>query len=106
MDISGYRYAGGETNCSHGYLMPAILELLRQRQGMSDRRLFDLGCGNGSIANLLTTQGLDVTGVDPSSEGIIQGKNSFPHITLETGSAYDDLAGRFGMVAIARRPAD
>lgn len=61
-----------------------------------DQRLFDLGCGNGSVAAYLAGQGWGVTGVDPSSEGIAQANTAFPHLRLEMGSAYDDLAAIYG----------
>jgi 2-polyprenyl-3-methyl-5-hydroxy-6-metoxy-1,4-benzoquinol methylase len=59
-------------------------------------RVFELGCGNGSVANVLAQQGWSVTGVDPSTEGIAQANAQYPTLKLEEGSAYDDLAARFG----------
>lgn len=59
-------------------------------------RIFDLGCGNGSVASALVEDGYDVCGVDPSTEGIAQAGTAYPHIRLEVGSAYDDLVARFG----------
>jgi 2-polyprenyl-3-methyl-5-hydroxy-6-metoxy-1,4-benzoquinol methylase len=101
---SGYRWANAELNGSHDYLLPAVLrELERVRAalmdaGRQDRRLFELGCGNGSVAvaNVLAQQGWEVTGIDPSSEGITQANSRYPHLRLEEGSAYDDLASRYG----------
>jgi 2-polyprenyl-6-hydroxyphenyl methylase/3-demethylubiquinone-9 3-methyltransferase len=65
-----------------------------------DRRLFDLGCGNGSIGAALSNDGWDVTGVDPSSEGIDQANSEYPKLRLEQGSAYEDLADRFGQFPV------
>ena len=59
-------------------------------------RLFELGCGNGSVANVLSQHGWDVTGVDPSSEGIAQAHSHYPHLKLFAGSAYDDLPAQYG----------
>ena len=94
-NISGYRYEGGATNSSHGYLLPALRAELA-RLNISSRRVFDLGCGNGSIGAALHADGWDVTGVDPSSEGIRQAKLHHPDLKLATGSAYDDLAAQYG----------
>lgn len=58
--------------------------------------MFDLGCGNGSVANELAKQGWQVTGVDPSVQGIAQASARYPHLALYEGSAYEDLATRFG----------
>ncbi len=48
------------------------------------------------MARLLTARGWDVTGVDPSVEGIAQARAADPGLKLVTGSAYDDLAGQYG----------
>ena len=45
---------------------------------------------------MLTEQGWDVTGVDPSAEGIAQARAHYPALKLYEGSAYDDLAARYG----------
>lgn len=104
--ISGYRYGHAGPSHSHGYLLPAVLGLLAELErsdaagGQGARRLFELGCGNGSVANALTERGWDVTGVDPSVEGIAQAQAAYPHLKLEPGSAYDDLAARYGRFPI------
>jgi 2-polyprenyl-6-hydroxyphenyl methylase/3-demethylubiquinone-9 3-methyltransferase len=95
-DISGYAYAGAGLNHSHGYLLPAVRGILRDLDLPPGRRLFDLGCGNGSVAQELSRLGFDVTGVDPSVQGIEQAGRTFPHLKLFAGSAYDDLAARYG----------
>lgn len=59
-------------------------------------KFFDLGCGNGSVAAVLGEAGWDVTGVDPSLDGISVAKVAFPALRLEPGSAYDDLASSYG----------
>ena len=41
--------------------------------------------------------GFDVTGVDTSVSGIRHAKANFPNIRCEVGSAYDDLATRYGI---------
>lgn len=94
-DISGYRWDSAELNQSHDYLLPALLDEL-SRLGSSSKRVFELGCGNGSVANVMAAQGWDVTGVDPSSEGITQANARYPSLRLEQGSAYDDLVARYG----------
>lgn len=98
--IAGYRWSSAELTHSHGYLLPALLrELSALHVNESGRggRVFELGCGNGSVASVLAQQGWDVTGVDPSSEGIAQANAQWPpQLKLFEGSAYDDLATRFG----------
>lgn len=53
------------------------------------------------MANELAKQGWQVTGVDPSIQGIAQASTRYPHLALHEGSAYEDLAARFGPFAVA-----
>ena len=101
MDISGYRYDHASTNPSHLYLLPCVRELLQNaiRSGLS-KRLFEAGCGNGVIADMLSREGFEVVGVDPSRTGIEQAARAYPHLRLETGSTEDDLVARFGTFPI------
>lgn len=100
-DISGYRYDQAGLNHSHDYLLPTVFRLLdRLNLPTGERRLFELGCGNGSVAHALTQRGWDVTGVDPSEEGIAQAKCAYPDIKLYSGSAYDDLAAQYGQFSV------
>lgn len=93
LDSGGYRWDSAELTCAHAYLLPA---LLRELSALRPGRLFDLGCGNGSVANVLANLGWDITGVDPSAEGIAIANARYPHLKLYRGSAYDDLASRYG----------
>jgi 2-polyprenyl-6-hydroxyphenyl methylase/3-demethylubiquinone-9 3-methyltransferase len=99
-EISGYRWENASLTPSHDYLLPALIAELEQlrscAQASVNGRLFELGCGNGSVANELARQGWDVTGVDVSTEGIVQANARYPQLKLEQGSAYDDLVARFG----------
>ena len=93
--ISGYRYHHAKTNKTHGYLLPTVEQAL----GGGDKNVFDLGCGNGSVAAHLASLGYDVSGVDPSTDGIDQANKTHPHLSLRRGSAYDDLASQYGRFA-------
>jgi 2-polyprenyl-6-hydroxyphenyl methylase/3-demethylubiquinone-9 3-methyltransferase len=95
--ISGYCYGNGGHSCAHSYLLPAVRSELAAffASGVA-RRVFDLGCGNGSVAAALSSEGYDACGVDPSTEGIAQARAAHPQLRLEAGSAYEDLVARFG----------
>jgi 2-polyprenyl-3-methyl-5-hydroxy-6-metoxy-1,4-benzoquinol methylase len=101
-DISGYVWNSAALSCAHDYLLPTVLaEMARLRAGAAAGAcVFELGCGNGSVANVLAQQGWSVIGVDPSTEGIAQANARFPALKLEEGSAYDDLTARFGRFPI------
>ena len=94
-NIGGYAYDDARFNASHAYLMPAVSAELAKLPD-TPRRLFDLGCGNGSVSKACADMGWDVTGVDVSEEGIAQANATYPELQLAFGSAYDDLAGQYG----------
>lgn len=101
--ISGYKYSNSIESHAHAYLLPAVQAILAKHvsdQPKSSRRIFDLGCGNGSVASYFVGLGYDITGVDPSSTGIEQAKSNFPNLNLTIGSAYDPLEQSFGTFPI------
>lgn len=93
----GYRYEDAAQSCAHLYLLPLVRsELSVFFAGNADRRVFDLGCGNGSVAAWLDLDAYAVTGVDPSAEGLSHARTAYPHLNLNLGSAYDDLVTEYG----------
>ena len=98
---SGYRYSSASAGHHHDYLLPTVFKALDALDlAAGKRRVFELGCGNGSVAHALTQRGWDLTGVDPSVEGIAQARAAYPELKLAEGSAYDDLAGRYGQFPV------
>ena len=101
-DISGYRYNQSDLNHSHDYLLPRVIRLLDSLNLTDEnKRLFELGCGNGSVANVMSQRGWDITGVDPSDEGIKQARMAYPDLKLAMVSAYDDLTSMYGHFPVA-----
>ena len=98
-NLSGYRYDDNKLNASHDYLLPAMKAILAN-QLPSCQRIFELGCGNGSVANALSKLGFEVIGVDASEEGIAQAHHSYPDLNLHLGSAYDDLRNQYGQFPV------
>jgi 2-polyprenyl-3-methyl-5-hydroxy-6-metoxy-1,4-benzoquinol methylase len=98
-ETSGYQWIDAELSRSHDYLLPTVIReldrLIKDRR-VARKKIFELGCGNGSVSNLLAQQGWSVTGVDPSREGIAQANAKYPDLKLFEGSAYDDLVGLYG----------
>lgn len=99
MARSEYIYEDARLNDSHAYLLPAVF---RQLKGSSPTkmRMFDLGCGNGSVAASLAKHGYEVTGVDSSEGGIAEANREYPQLSLSVGSVYDDLMARYGQFPI------
>lgn len=96
-DATGYAYTTAAPAHTHGYLLgPVAVVLGGLPWPPGPRRVFDLGCGNGATAAALAAQGYNVTGADPSADGVRVANASHPGLRIEVGSAYDDLATRFG----------
>ena len=96
----GYEYHDTTAGHTQGYLwVPVFRELdaLVWPTG-KPKRVFDLGCGNGALAAALAKRGYDLSGVDPSEDGIRIANQAHPTLNLKSGSAYDDLAASFGQV--------
>jgi 2-polyprenyl-6-hydroxyphenyl methylase/3-demethylubiquinone-9 3-methyltransferase len=66
----------------------------------AEKRIFELGCGNGSVSNELTKHGFDMIGIDLSLDGIRYANDHYPHLKLFHGSAYDQLAEDYGQFPI------
>jgi 2-polyprenyl-6-hydroxyphenyl methylase/3-demethylubiquinone-9 3-methyltransferase len=98
-NLSGYRYEDAQLNASHDYLLPAVRAILASLSP-SHRRIFEVGCGNGSVANALSELGFEVTGIDASEEGITQAHQSLPDLNLHLGSAYDNLGIQYGQFPV------
>jgi 2-polyprenyl-3-methyl-5-hydroxy-6-metoxy-1,4-benzoquinol methylase len=90
-----FDYADCASGHHHAYLLPAVKKMLAA-SGAKDRRLFDCGCGNGSFGQRLVEDGWNVTGVDPSEDGVRLAKDHFPDVRVEHGSTEEDLAAKFG----------
>ena len=94
-----YEYHDAELSTAHDYLIPEVCKIL-ETLDKSKRRIFEVGCGNGAVANYLSTRGYVVTGIDASGEGISRARHAYPALNLTQASAYDDLPGKFGRFPI------
>lgn len=101
-DLSFYPYfADADRKFYHEYLLPVFFRILDGIQLSSyDRKVFDLGCGNGATAVALEEKGYSVVGVDPSERGIRQAKSAHPELRLYQGSAYNNLASQYGQFPV------
>ncbi|MES2485550.1 MAG: class I SAM-dependent methyltransferase [Bacteroidota bacterium] len=74
------------------YLQQPILDMLADN---TDRRILDLGCGNGYLVNYLLSKGYDAFGTDASAEGVAIAKqtnaNRFYLQDLSTGKLPTEL---------------
>jgi len=87
-----YHYDTSGLSCVHEYLLPAVEKIVSARK---PQRIFDLGCGNGSVANKLCRYA-PVSGIDISRSAVQIANHAFPHLNIEAASVYDDLAATYG----------
>lgn len=88
-----YGYDHAQLGCQHVYLLPAIDAVIKE---LNPDRVFELGCGNGSVAAWLHGKSIEVKAIDASESGVEQAKKEFPGIHFAVRSAYDDLASEYG----------
>ena len=89
------RHEHGYLTSSHSYLLPALVRILDSLGLYEDRRVFDIGCGNGSVANGISKNGYAACGVDASAQVVSMASSCYPHLDIQEGSAYDALAERY-----------
>ncbi|NNC99784.1 MAG: class I SAM-dependent methyltransferase [Gammaproteobacteria bacterium] len=91
----GFTYGSADPSWDNAYLWNPVEKILAELD-LGQRRLFELGCGNGVSANTLAGQGYSVTAVDTSESGIAIATKCFPSVKFALGSAYDDLCATYG----------
>ena len=87
---SCYRHPDSAASCAHEYLLPALFDAISVIAQDKSLKILDLGCGNGYVAAQIAAVGHSVTGVDVSSDGIEIARVSFPGISYQLCSVYDD----------------
>ncbi len=88
-----YEYAYEDSNLAnaHSFLLSPLLSLLPQNSDSNTKKLclLDLGCGNGSLSNVLAQKGYEVVGVEESAQGVEIAKRNFPSVNFMQGSIYN-----------------
>jgi 2-polyprenyl-6-hydroxyphenyl methylase/3-demethylubiquinone-9 3-methyltransferase len=97
-----YRWRDAAATDTHSYVEPVVLKTLRELPVAPERagrplRVFDAGCGNGTLLKSLRQAGHQVAGCDASESGVAIAQQSLGGgIQIELRSVYDDLASTFG----------
>ena len=88
-----YEYAYTDSNLTnaHSFLLSPLLSLLLPNSDTNAQklRLLDLGCGNGSLSNVLAQKGYEVVGVEESTQGVEIAQRNFPDVKFMQGSIYN-----------------
>ncbi|HEY9810725.1 MAG TPA: class I SAM-dependent methyltransferase [Halomicronema sp.] len=91
--LDNYEFSYTDNNPFHhqAYLMPPVLKMLSNLTISNHQKPFilDIGCGNGSLSNLIAQQGYQVVGIDESKQGINIARQSFPNCQFIQKSIYD-----------------
>lgn len=69
-------YTSADFSPSHDYLLGPVLDIL---EGNAPSSVIELGCGNGSVANVLSKK-YSVVALDASHSGIEIAKTNFPNV--------------------------
>ena len=59
--ISGYKFYDHLLDQHNLLLLPVLLKILNKNNNLFNKNIFDLGCGNGSVANFLSKYNWDPT---------------------------------------------
>ncbi|RYZ21325.1 MAG: class I SAM-dependent methyltransferase [Chitinophagaceae bacterium] len=89
--MSEYKdYGYKKDNYSHiyQYLLKPLMEIVSDRK---DRKILDIGCGNGWLTNYLIENGFDAYGTDASVSGIEIAKRKNPNRFFVQDLTKDDL---------------
>ncbi|MBE9041617.1 class I SAM-dependent methyltransferase [Oscillatoriales cyanobacterium LEGE 11467] len=85
-----YLYPDSNSLHHHTYLISPLIKLLShvKTPDIIKPRVLDIGCGNGSLSNLIARQGYDVVGIDESESGVRVARQAFPQCQFIQGSIY------------------
>lgn len=87
-EYKDYGYTHAEPDHVHGYIQDNLLSFLNRDK---NKNILDLGCGNGSLANILLQKGFNIYGTDASAEGISIANQSNPGRFALQDLSSDDL---------------
>ncbi|MBD2292365.1 class I SAM-dependent methyltransferase [Anabaena sphaerica FACHB-251] len=83
-----YQYQDNNLTNAHSFLMNPLLSILSEKS-QPGAKILDLGCGNGSLSNVICQHGYEVVGMEESPSGVAIANNNFPNCRFIQGSIYD-----------------
>jgi 2-polyprenyl-3-methyl-5-hydroxy-6-metoxy-1,4-benzoquinol methylase len=87
-----YAYNSEVSGHHHNYLIKPLMEMISaSAKSVEGRkvRILDIGCGNGSLSNLIAQQGYAVVGVEESQSGVKLAQQSYSDCEFIAASIYD-----------------
>ena len=85
-----YQWQSSQASHAHSFYAPVLLYMLPSplSQSGQDLKVLDLGCGNGSLTNLICNQGFEVIGIEESTSGVEIATKNFPNCRFLQQSLY------------------
>ncbi|MEA5626087.1 class I SAM-dependent methyltransferase [Nostoc sp. UHCC 0251] len=104
-----YSYSDSKPGHHHSYLIKPLMEMISESLDISEHktklRILDIGCGNGSLSNLIAHQGYEVVGIEESESGVKLANQTFPNCRFLQGTIYNlpyaELGEKFDIVIAA-----
>jgi 2-polyprenyl-3-methyl-5-hydroxy-6-metoxy-1,4-benzoquinol methylase len=92
-DRKEYAYHVATKGWAHGYLLEPVLQEINR---IRPARVFEIGAGIGFVASRIAATGIEVVAIELSHSGVEIARRNFPAVQMHVGSAYDDLASKYG----------
>jgi 2-polyprenyl-3-methyl-5-hydroxy-6-metoxy-1,4-benzoquinol methylase len=104
-----YEYQSSNQSHHHLYLIKPLMEMISEYnyhlENQQKLRILDIGCGNGSLTNLIAQQGYEVVGIEESESGVKFASQTFPNCHFIQGSIYNlpyaEIGEKFDIVIAA-----
>ncbi|MFN6481887.1 MULTISPECIES: class I SAM-dependent methyltransferase [unclassified Nostoc] len=104
-----YQYESANSSHHHIYLFKPLMEMISEYSVLLNNQkklqILDIGCGNGSLSNLIAQQGYEVVGIEESASGVKLAKQTFPNCNFIQGSIYNlpygEISDKFDIVIAA-----
>lgn len=104
-----YFYGSAKPGHHHAYIAKPLLDMISEfaamRENKETLRILDIGCGNGSLTNLIAQNGYEVVGVEESQSGLKAARDSFPNRKFVEGSIYSlpyaEIGDKFDIIIAA-----
>jgi 2-polyprenyl-3-methyl-5-hydroxy-6-metoxy-1,4-benzoquinol methylase len=101
-----YPYQDSKPKHHHAYLIKPLMEMISASETIikdsPKPRILDIGCGNGSLTNLIAQHGYEVVGVEESESGVKFASHAFPACRFIQGSIYNlpytEIGSKFDIV--------
>lgn len=100
-----YFYGSAKSGHHHNYLVKPLMEMMSEilpPPNGQKLRVLDIGCGNGSLTDIIAKNGYEVVGLEESESGVKFAQQSFPDIQFIQGSIYSipypELGEKFDIV--------